>query len=228
MTTAQNYTVALPHFEGPLELLLNLIERRELEITELSISQVTGDYLATITALEKAHSDDLRWFLDIGSKLVAYKTRAIRKEQNGPEEDAQSLADLAGELERYQMWRLAAQKLQTLFGSPLAVRPTQPTPGKTKPKNLSIASLTTAWRSITAQKPRKIAPVHTVSISRADIKRTMQALLSRVTTQQSLEQTLSSNSRRTKTLSLLALLELVKQDLIELVFDQEKTYVKAA
>lgn len=228
MTTPQSYTVALPHFEGPLELLLNLIERRELEITELSISQVTGDYLATITALEKAHSDDLRWFLDIGSKLVAYKTRAIRKEQSNPEEDLLNLADLADELERYQMWRSTAQKLRAHFGSPLAVRPTLPTYNKTTPKNLNIASLATAWRSITAQKPRKSTPVHRISITRADIQRTMQTLLSRVTTQQSLEQTLHSNSRRAKTLSLLALLELVKQDLIELVFDQERTYVKAA
>lgn len=228
MTTAQNYTVALPHFEGPLELLLNLIERRELEITELSISQVTGDYLATITALEKAHSDDLRWFLDIGSKLVAYKTQAIRKEQSDSEEDLRNLADLAGELERYQMWRLAAHKLQTLLGSPLAVRPAQPTHNKTTPKNLNLASLKSAWRSIAAQKPRKTAPVHRISISRADIQRTMQALLSRITTRQSLEETVRSDNRRTKTLGLLALLELVKQDLVELVFDQEKTYVKAA
>ena len=227
MTTPQNYTVALPHFEGPLELLLNLIERHELEITELSISQVTGDYLATITALEKAHSDDLRWFLDIGSKLVAYKTRAIRKEQSDPEEDLRNLADLAGELERYQMWRSAAQKLQTHLGSPLAVRPTQPTPNKTAPKNLNLVALATAWRSIATQKPGKSTPVHRISISRADIQRTMQTLLVRVTTRQSLEKALHSDSRRTKTLSLLALLELVKQDLIELVFDQERTYVKA-
>lgn len=227
MTTPQNYTVALPHFEGPLELLLNLIERRELEITELSISQVTGDYLATITALEKAHSDDLRWFLDIGSKLVAYKTRAIRQEYNEPEEDTQSLADLAEELERYQMWRAAAQKLQTHFGAALATRPTQSVQVQVAPKNLHITSLITAWRSILSQKPRKAPPVRTVSISRADVQRTMQALLTRVTGKQSLERTLQSNDRRIKTLSLLALLELVKQDLIELVFDQEKTYVQA-
>lgn len=227
MPTPHNYTVALPHFEGPLELLLNLIERRELEITELSIGQVTGDYLATIAALEKAHSDDLRWFLDIGSKLVAYKTRAIRREYDEPTEDTQSLANLTEELERYQIWRVTAQQLKASFGSALPVRPAQPAHIKVAPKNLSLSALTSAWRSIAAQKPSKTAAMHTVSITRSDIQRTMQKLLARVTGRQSLEQTLHTGDRRLKTLSLLALLELVKQDLIELVFENERAYVQA-
>jgi segregation and condensation protein A len=226
MTTLHNYTVALPHFEGPLELLLNLIERQELEITDLSISQVTGDYLATITALEKAHSDDLRWFLEVGSKLIAYKTRAIRRDSSSEVETAESLADLAEELERYQGWRNLAETLGAQFGAALPVRSAQTTKQQLAPKNLSLAS-PSSWRNILTQKPKQIAPKHHVTITRSDIQHTMQRLLGRITQKQAFTHTLSTQDRRTKTLSLLALLELIKQDLVRLVFEQEEAYVQA-
>lgn len=228
MTTPHTYTVALPHFEGPLELLINLIERQELEITELSISQVTGDYLATITALEKVHSDDLRWFLEVGSKLIAYKTRAIRRDNSSEADTAENLADLAEELERYQNWRNLAAKLETLFGTALPVRPIQTVKRNLPPKNLSLASLTSSWRNITAQKPKPAAPQHNVTITRSDIAQTMQRLLRRISQKQSFEQTINTQDRRTKTLSLLALLELIKQDLVKLIFEQDETYVHAS
>lgn len=227
MNAAQNFTVALPHFEGPLELLLSLIERRELEITELSLSQVTGDYLATVTALEKAHADDLRWFLEIGSKLVAHKTRAIRHDNSEAEEDSQNLADLTEELERYQAWRSISRRLQAQFGTTLPVRPAKQLNIQAQPKNLNLSALTSAWRSIAAQGLPKAVTHHKVTITRADIGRTMQKILFRVANKQSLEQTISSQDRRTKTLSLLALLELIKQDLVELVFEPEGMYVQA-
>jgi segregation and condensation protein A len=44
-TLSLDYQVALPVFEGPLDLLLHLIEREELDITEVSLAQVTNQYL---------------------------------------------------------------------------------------------------------------------------------------------------------------------------------------
>ena len=61
--TSTTYQVRLPVFEGPLDLLLHLIEQQELDITLVSLAQVTDQYLAYLTAIEKAQPDDLVDFL---------------------------------------------------------------------------------------------------------------------------------------------------------------------
>ncbi|QQS26529.1 hypothetical protein IPM44_02250 [bacterium] len=226
MSTSRNYTVALPHFEGPLELLISLIERRELEITELSISQVTGDYLATVSALKAAHTEDLQWFLDIGSKLVTYKTRAIQKDSLAID-DTKGLTDLTRELERYQAWRNTARLLGQNFTVEMQLRPAQETLVQQPPKNLSVKSLLSAWRNIASQKTTQQNKTHRVLISRSDIQKTMQQLLKNMINSQPLSSTLKTSDRRTKTLNLLAVLELIKQDLVELVFEKEEPYVHA-
>ena len=104
MTNAREYTVELTNFAGPLDLLLNLIEKRELEITEVAVGQVTGDYLRTISAIERIDERELMWFLDIATRLLGHKSRALRALSQGAQtdddesEDTTSLADLAEQL----------------------------------------------------------------------------------------------------------------------------------
>ena len=86
-----NYTVRTPTYEGPLDLLLGLIERAELDITTVSLAAVTDQYLAYIQGLEQANPDEISAFLVIAAKLLQIKSEALL-----PRPPARSLRRLAG------------------------------------------------------------------------------------------------------------------------------------
>ena len=78
-----SYHVSLSVFAGPLDLLLHLIERDELDITAVSLAQVTGQYLEYLTqmqsALDEAQGDALADFLVVAAKLLWIKSRAFNR-----------------------------------------------------------------------------------------------------------------------------------------------------
>lgn len=71
------YEVRLPVFEGPLDLLLHLIEKQELDITTVSLAQVTDQYLDYISHLEEKQVANLVDFLVVASKLLLIKSRLL-------------------------------------------------------------------------------------------------------------------------------------------------------
>jgi segregation and condensation protein A len=92
-----NYTVETPDYQGPLDLLLDLIERAELDITSVSLAMVTDQYLVHIRGLEQLNPDEISAFLVIAAKLLQIKSEALlpRPPVRAPgEEDlARSLVD---------------------------------------------------------------------------------------------------------------------------------------
>src|SRR5215510_5724579 len=72
-----NYTVQTPVYEGPLDLLLSLIEHAELDITAVSLAMVTDQYLAYINGLEQITADEISAFLVIAAKLLQIKSEAL-------------------------------------------------------------------------------------------------------------------------------------------------------
>jgi len=72
-----NYRVQIPVYEGPLDLLLGLIERAELSITAVSLAAVTDQYLSYLNSLEQIKADEISAFLVIAAKLVQIKSEAL-------------------------------------------------------------------------------------------------------------------------------------------------------
>jgi segregation and condensation protein A len=95
--------VALPIFEGPLDLLLHLIEKRELDVTKVSLAAVTDQYLDHISRLEKLESEKLADFLTVAARLL-------------PPEEAQEEEDVGDELVRqlieYRRFKAVAEELK--------------------------------------------------------------------------------------------------------------------
>ncbi len=71
------YTVHIPVYDGPLDLLLSLIERAELDITSVSLAMVTDQYLAYIHGLAQIRADEISAFLVIAAKLLQIKSEAL-------------------------------------------------------------------------------------------------------------------------------------------------------
>lgn len=77
MTFSAGYTIELPVYQGPLDLLLELIERAELDITRVALAQVTDQYLAYLQQFSEYHLEDLASFLVIASRLLQIKSEAL-------------------------------------------------------------------------------------------------------------------------------------------------------
>lgn len=98
MTYANGFEVRTRVFEGPLELLLDLIERRKLHISDISLSEIAGDYLAYMEKLEEFPTKDAAQFLVVASTLVLLKSRSLLPSLALTEEEQASIDDLEGRL----------------------------------------------------------------------------------------------------------------------------------
>src|SRR5438067_10589160 len=104
----------LETFDGPLELLLLLIEQRRLPITQVSLAQVADQYLAQVHAQPAIDANLLADFLVIGGKLLLLKSRALLlTEEPDPEVEAVA-SDLSERLATYRVFRAAAEVLREL------------------------------------------------------------------------------------------------------------------
>ena len=97
MFPRSSYTVQLPVFEGPLDLLLQLIEHEELDVTKISLAQVTDQFLAYIKILESLNIADIAEFLVVAARLILIKSEALLPR---PVERQPGEADPADELAR--------------------------------------------------------------------------------------------------------------------------------
>lgn len=123
------YTVSTPVYEGPLDLLLHLIERTELDITKLSLAQVTDQYLGYLQNLQERVADDVSGFIVIAAKLVQIKSEALLPrplEREVGEEDTGEM--LARQLVEYKRYKNAAKLLGNRDGAGLRtyIRPVPP------------------------------------------------------------------------------------------------------
>jgi segregation and condensation protein A len=104
----------LDAFEGPLELLLLLIEQRKLPITQVSLAQVADQYLAQVHAMPELDPDLLADFLSIAGKLLLLKSRALLLSEEPDPEVEQVASDLTERLAEYRVFRAAAEALREL------------------------------------------------------------------------------------------------------------------
>jgi len=110
---AKSYSVSTSVYEGPLDLLLQLIERAELDITKLALAQVTDQYLEHLrTIQETASPDEVSAFLVIAARLVQIKSEALLPipPVREPEEEDPGEA-LAQQLIAYKRYREIADTL---------------------------------------------------------------------------------------------------------------------
>jgi len=107
-----HYSIAIPVFEGPLDLLLQLIERAELDITRVSLALVTDQYLQYMHQLVDLAADEVSAFLVIAAKLLQIKSEALLPRPPEREPDEEDPGDaLARQLIAYKRYREIANIL---------------------------------------------------------------------------------------------------------------------
>ncbi len=109
------YHFRLEKFEGPLDLLLSLIEKEKLDITQVSLAQVADQYLAYIRDEESLSLENLSAFLTIAARLILIKSRALLPVLDFSDEEEEAMEDLEYQLKAYRLFREASQALGTMF-----------------------------------------------------------------------------------------------------------------
>lgn len=109
------YQVQLPVFEGPLDLLLQLIEREKLDISAVSVAQVADQFLAHVRQMGEVEANILADFLVMAVRLVWIKSRLLLPRPPEPDEGEEDPAQtLAQQLQEYKRFKEAANALRAL------------------------------------------------------------------------------------------------------------------
>ncbi|MEE9316461.1 MAG: segregation/condensation protein A [bacterium] len=109
-----DYKVRLEVFEGPLDLLLHLIKKNELDIFNIPIAEITADYLNYIKFFKKLNLNFAGEFLVMASTLIHIKSRTLlpSMETTEEEESEDPRAELAARLMEYEKFKEAASILK--------------------------------------------------------------------------------------------------------------------
>jgi segregation and condensation protein A len=214
-----NYTVRTSVYEGPLDLLLDLIERAELDITSLSLASVTNQYLAYINALEQLNADEISAFLVIAAKLLQIKSEALL-----PRPPARAASDedlgrsLVNQLRLYKRFKEIGAWMNTRQQANLRTFLRVAPPPKVEPKldlsNLTLEKLVSAASEAFAKERNKqplgiiIAPPRVTIREKIDLISKVMKDVERSSFQALLD---PGASRLEIVVTFLAMLELVKR-----------------
>lgn len=154
------YKVQTSVYEGPLDLLLNLIERTELDITAISLAAVTDQYLSYLHGLEQLMPDEISAFLVIAAKLVQIKSEALLPrppEREAGEEDPGT--ELIDQLKLYKRYKEIAgwlvERQDNNLRTYLRVAPPPKVEAKLDLSNLTLEGLLAAAESAFAKGKEK-------------------------------------------------------------------------
>lgn len=117
------YLIKSEHFEGPLDLLLSLIEKRKLFINDISLSKVTDDYIVYIKTLERLPIAETAHFILIGSTLLLIKSRSLLPSLSLSGEEEVLISDLEERLQIYKRMKDLSVHIKEKFGKNLIFMP---------------------------------------------------------------------------------------------------------
>lgn len=112
MEKTETLSYKLDVFEGPLDLLLNLIAKNKLNIYDIPIAELLEQYMAQIHEMQAADMDVVSEFLEMAARLVHIKSVSLLPKK---EEEAALKQELTGQLLEYQQCKEAAMRLRERF-----------------------------------------------------------------------------------------------------------------
>lgn len=108
-----SYELSMPCYEGPLDLLLDLIDKEKINICDISIVQVTNQYIERVEQLRKTMDmEHMTEFLDMAVRLLEIKSRYLLYLQRDSEEEEDPTHEIRRSLEIYKAYRNAALYLK--------------------------------------------------------------------------------------------------------------------
>lgn len=213
------YTVQTAVYKGPLDLLLDLIEHAELDITSVSLATVTEQYLIYLHELEETHADEISAFLVIAAKLVQIKSEALLPRPPVLEPGEEDVgAALIEQLELYKRFKEIANVLQGRetqnLRTYLRLAPPPKIEGKLDLSDITIADLIEAAKEVYAKEVEKQALGTVITAPKITIREKIELISKKLGAEEHtyFQELLGEKPSRIEVVvTFLALLELVKR-----------------
>lgn len=150
------FAVSTAAFEGPLEALLNMIEERKMSVSDISLAEVTDNYLAYVEKLPELPLAETSQFILVASTLLLIKSRALLPTLEFTESERESVEELERRLARYAAYRKAAKFLRASWGkTPLLLPHRAPVrPATFSPGTTSVALIVAAAQKLVHLLPK--------------------------------------------------------------------------
>jgi len=226
----QGIQLALPFFEGPLDLLLHLIEREELDITSIALVAVADQYMQILHESDQINLDALADFISIGARLLLLKSRALLPrpvvdgEGEGEEEDLGD--ELTRQLLEYKLFKEAAGKLRAIETAGLhsypRIAPPPELPPPTGLDGVTIELLQQMVEIALTRKPEEHEPVHVIRPHKITVREKIDMLRARLEAEGTVSFRSVIDACRTRMdiiVSFMAVLELIKSRVLDAVQD---------
>ena len=214
------YEFKSEQYSGPIEKLLELIEEKKLEITQLNLALITADFLTYLTTIEKQAPGILADFLAVASRLLLIKSKALVPNLVLEQEEEEEIRDLEKRLKIYQEFKAARNYLKNLWQEqPLVFgREFLAASGKLfyPPKNLKPTDLKVVIERLLAELRKIVYETKDFKIEVINLEEKMREFLERLKTAQAVNfgKMTDSQSRAEIITCFLVILHLIKDQLI--------------
>jgi segregation and condensation protein A len=223
------YQVKLRQFEGPFELLIDLIDKKKLSINEVSLVEVADQYLNHLKRAEHFPLREVAAFIVVAATLMLIKSRSLMPSLKFSEEEELEIENLEEQLRLYKQFRALAGGLEKIFGKKVIFAREaflQTEIVFIEPKDLSIFKIKAALKEVLKNMPQKEALPQTIVKKTISLEQRIDDLVKRLQTKVSMCFSEIKNSPECKKIDLivsfLALLELTKREFI--IIKQSKIF----
>lgn len=213
--------VYLETFEGPLDLLLYLIRKHNLDILDIPMADLTVQYMAYVEKMKAIKLELAAEYLLMSAMLIEIKSRMLLPKPTEVEEEDDPRAELVKRLMEYEAIKLAAQRLDAMpkVGEDIDVAAAYYQHiSQVKPPEVNLDDLVEAWRNVL--KRAKLNQHHKLGRAELSVREHMSLLLRRLSTVQVLRFDelfdLQTEGVPKLVVNFLAMLELAKEGLIRI------------
>lgn len=234
MENEVTYKVKAGNFEGPLELLLSLVEERKFFVNDLSLAEVTNEYITYVNNLSKdnalKHISDVSSFVVVAATLILIKSKSLLPNLNLTTDETEKIQNLEDRLRLYQIIKNASIDIKTQFGVQVIFSAPERnfsdpvwSPDKNVTPNIMLSSINSVFDNL----PKKSVPLPEIEVKKViSIEEMIDNLTERIQNAISFSfKDFSSNFKgenvkEIKTnviVSFLAMLELVREGIIDVI-----------
>ncbi len=224
---SDSFTIKTEIFEGPLDVLLSLVEKRKLFINDISLAKVTDDFITYIGSMSDVHMSHTADFIVIASTLLLIKSKSLLPELSFTEEEERSVEELEDRLKQYKRIKELSLHIKARFGKAgvmFAANDPKPEVIFTPSPDITVEGIVKAVKNVLASLPKKEKLPEVMVRKIRTLEETINDLASRV--QSALKMSFREFSKHGKgsmskeekvnvIVSFLAMLELVKQGIVE-------------
>lgn len=207
-------------YEGPFELVLDLIDKRKLSVNEIALCQITDDYIEHVRTSAKFPMEDAAQFIGVAATLLLIKSKSLIPELELTDEEEEDMDDLRRRLAEYERVRDMMRELSRIFGRNVMVSAGErtPIPEFAPSKDLTLKHLESALADalMALEKEEKLPEARVRPM--VTIEEMMDRLVERVQKKltMSFKEFAGDAKERVEVIvSFLALLELVKQGAVD-------------